>query len=64
MSEAARATTIDEAELEKFSRMADEWWDPFGKFKPLHKMNPVRLAYIRDAACAHFGRDPACAAPA
>lgn len=50
-------TTIDPAEVEKFSAIADEWWDPFGKFKPLHKFNPVRLAYIRDGACAHFGRD-------
>ncbi len=50
-------TTIDPAEIGKFSAMAAEWWDPFGKFKPLHKFNPVRLAYIRDAACAHFGRD-------
>ena len=50
-------TTIDQAEIDKFSAMAADWWDPFGKFKPLHKFNPVRLAYIRDAACAHFGRD-------
>ena len=50
-------TTIDQAEIDKFSAIAAEWWDPFGKFKPLHKFNPVRLAYIRDAACAHFGRD-------
>ncbi len=50
--------TIDPAEVEKFSKIADEWWDPFGKFKPLHKFNPARLAYIRDALCAHFGRDP------
>jgi len=50
-------TTIDPAEVGKFSAIADEWWDPFGKFKPLHKFNPVRLAYIRDAACAHFGLD-------
>lgn len=50
-------TTIDPAEIEKFAAIADEWWDPFGKFKPLHKFNPVRLAYIRDGACAHFGRD-------
>lgn len=52
-----RGTTVDPAEIEKFSKMAEEWWDPFGKFKPLHKFNPVRLAYIRDAVCAHFGRD-------
>ena len=50
-------TTIDLDEVAKFSAIADEWWDPFGKFKPLHKFNPVRLAYIRDGACAHFGRD-------
>jgi len=58
-TEAASAgqTTIDPSEIEKFSKIADEWWDPFGKFKPLHKFNPVRLAYIRDAACVHFGRD-------
>ncbi len=37
--------------------MADEWWDPTGKFKPLHKFNPVRLGYIRDWALKHFGRD-------
>ena len=49
--------TINPAEVEKFAAIADEWWDPFGKFKPLHKFNPVRLAYIRDGACAHFGRD-------
>lgn len=50
-------TTIDPAEIDKFSAIAEEWWDPFGKFKPLHKFNPVRLAYIRDGACAHFGRN-------
>ncbi|MCM0020005.1 MAG: bifunctional 2-polyprenyl-6-hydroxyphenol methylase/3-demethylubiquinol 3-O-methyltransferase UbiG, partial [Tagaea sp.] len=38
--------------------MADEWWDPAGKFKPLHKFNPVRLGYIRDRLARHFGRDP------
>ena len=50
-------TTIDPAEVEKFSAIADEWWDPFGKFKPLHKFNPVRLAFIRDSICLHLGRD-------
>ena len=50
-------TTIDPTEVEKFTAIADEWWDPFGKFKPLHKFNPVRLAYIRDGVCQHFGRD-------
>ena len=50
------ATTIDEAEVAKFSAMAAEWWDPKGKFAPLHKFNPVRLSFIRDIAAAHFGR--------
>jgi 2-polyprenyl-6-hydroxyphenyl methylase/3-demethylubiquinone-9 3-methyltransferase len=50
-------TTIDSAEIAKFAAMADEWWDPTGKFKPLHKFNPVRLTYIRDWALRHFRRD-------
>jgi 2-polyprenyl-6-hydroxyphenyl methylase/3-demethylubiquinone-9 3-methyltransferase len=50
-------TTINPAEVEKFARMAEEWWDPKGKFRPIHKFNPTRLAYIRDQALAHFGRD-------
>ncbi len=53
----ARRTTIDTDEVERFSRMAAEWWDPNGKFRPLHKFNPVRLAYIRDQVAARFGRD-------
>ena len=57
MSEAAR-TTVDQSQVEWFSKMAAEWWSPTGKFKPLHKFNPVRLAYIREQVCAHFGRDP------
>ena len=57
MSE-TRRTTIDAAEVDRFSRMAAEWWDPKGKFKPLHKFNPVRLAYIRDRVAEQFGRDP------
>ncbi len=50
-------TTINADEISKFAAMADEWWDPTGKFKPLHKFNPVRLGYIRDQAIAHFGKD-------
>ncbi|RFB04530.1 bifunctional 2-polyprenyl-6-hydroxyphenol methylase/3-demethylubiquinol 3-O-methyltransferase UbiG [Parvularcula marina] len=50
-------TTIDASEVEKFSAIAAEWWDPFGKFKPLHKFNPTRLALIKDRICAHFGRN-------
>ena len=43
-----KTNTIDKAEVEKFARIADEWWDECGKFKPLHQMNPVRLGYIRE----------------
>ncbi|MBN9318046.1 MAG: bifunctional 2-polyprenyl-6-hydroxyphenol methylase/3-demethylubiquinol 3-O-methyltransferase UbiG [Devosia sp.] len=50
-------TTINPDEIAKFAAMADEWWDPHGKFKPLHKFNPVRLGYVRDKAIVHFGRD-------
>jgi len=49
--------TVDAAEVGRFSRLAGEWWDPSGKMAVLHKFNPVRLAYIRDAACRQFGRD-------
>lgn len=54
---AAERTTIDPGEIDKFSAMAAEWWDPLGKFKPLHKFNPIRLGLIRDEICAQFGRD-------
>jgi 2-polyprenyl-6-hydroxyphenyl methylase / 3-demethylubiquinone-9 3-methyltransferase len=50
-------TTINDAEVAKFTAMAEQWWDPKGKFKPIHKFNPVRLAYIREHVLAHFGRD-------
>ena len=53
-----RKTTVDEAEVERFSALATEWWDPRGKMAPLHKFNPVRLGYIRDRAVARFDRDP------
>jgi 2-polyprenyl-6-hydroxyphenyl methylase/3-demethylubiquinone-9 3-methyltransferase len=59
----ARRTTIDSAEVERFSALAAEWWNPSGKFRPLHKLNPVRLAYIRDQVAARFGRDPRGAQP-
>src|SRR5476649_1168933 len=51
------AASLDPAEVAKFSAIAAEWWDPAGKFAPLHKFNPVRLAFIRAEAAAHFGRD-------
>lgn len=50
--------TIDEEEVARFSALASEWWDPTGKFKPLHKFNPVRLSYIKQEVCKKFGRDP------
>lgn len=56
MTEAAK-TTIDQSEVDRFSAMAAEWWSPTGKFRPLHKFNPVRIEYIRDRVSAHFGRD-------
>ena len=46
--------TINKKEIEKFSKIADEWWDPNGKFKPLHKFNPVRIKYIKDNIIKKF----------
>ena len=51
------ASSVDPAEVAKFSRLSEEWWDPAGKMAPLHKINPLRLAYIRDAACRKFDRN-------
>ncbi|MFD1913583.1 bifunctional 2-polyprenyl-6-hydroxyphenol methylase/3-demethylubiquinol 3-O-methyltransferase UbiG [Halodurantibacterium flavum] len=51
-------STIDAAEVAKFQAMAAEWWDPNGKFKPLHMLNPCRLDYIVRQIAAEFGRDP------
>jgi len=52
------ADTVDPAEIAKFEAMAAEWWDPNGKFKPLHMLNPCRLDYIIAQIAAEFGRDP------
>ena len=54
----ADSTSVDPAEIAKFSAMAAEWWDPAGKFAPLHKFNPVRLDFIRQQVGTHFGLDP------
>ena len=43
-----KASTINKKEIEKFSRIAEEWWNPEGKFKPLHKFNPIRISYIKE----------------
>ncbi len=59
----ARRSTVDSGEIERFSALAAEWWNPAGKFRPLHKFNPVRLAYIRDRVAERFGRDPRAARP-
>lgn len=58
MTLTAPAASLDQAEVEKFSKMAAEWWDPSGKFGVLHVFNPVRLAYIREQVTARFGLDP------
>jgi len=50
-------STVDPAEIAKFSKLSAEWWDPNGKMAPLHRINPLRLAYIRDAACRKFERN-------
>jgi len=53
----ASGTTVDANEIAKFSRLSAEWWDPKGKMAPLHKINPLRLTYIRDAAARKFERN-------
>ena len=55
--------SVDPEEVAKFSALAEEWWDPAGKFRPLHRLNPVRLAFIRARAAARFGRDPGAGRP-
>jgi len=54
----SRASSVDDAEIDRFSRMAATWWDPKGPMAALHKFNPQRLGYIRDQAAARFTRDP------
>ncbi|WP_019220602.1 bifunctional 2-polyprenyl-6-hydroxyphenol methylase/3-demethylubiquinol 3-O-methyltransferase UbiG [Bartonella senegalensis] len=56
-------TTLDQSEIDHFSRIAAEWWNPQGKFRPLHQFNPTRLAYIREKICLEFHRDPVSLAP-
>jgi 2-polyprenyl-6-hydroxyphenyl methylase/3-demethylubiquinone-9 3-methyltransferase len=56
-------SSIDPAEVERFSRIAAEWWDPKGKFAPLHKFNPVRLGFVREQALYRFQRDPTARRP-
>ena len=49
-------TTINQEEIQKFSKLAEEWWDVSGKFKPLHMFNPIRIEYILDKTSSHFQR--------
>ncbi|MCH8861759.1 MAG: bifunctional 2-polyprenyl-6-hydroxyphenol methylase/3-demethylubiquinol 3-O-methyltransferase UbiG [Proteobacteria bacterium] len=50
-------SSVDDEEIARFEAMADKWWDPEGDFKPLHRLNPVRVGYLRDKVTAHFGSD-------
>lgn len=52
-------SSINPDEVEQFSKLAEKWWDPAGPFKPLHDINPLRLGFIKQHVCAHFGRDAA-----
>ena len=47
-------SSVNKKEIEKFSKMASEWWDPKGKFKPLHKFNPIRIKYIKESIIENF----------
>ncbi len=58
---AATRSSLDPEEVRRFAEIAAEWWDPDGPFKPLHRINPIRLSYIRDRLCATFDRDPSAA---
>ncbi len=51
--------TFDQQEIDRFAAIADEWWDPTGKFKPLHQIAPARLGFFREQICRHFGKDEA-----
>ena len=56
--EGPAVSTVDSTEVAKFNAMAEAWWDPHGDFKPLHILNPTRIAFIRDVATRHFEREP------
>jgi 2-polyprenyl-6-hydroxyphenyl methylase/3-demethylubiquinone-9 3-methyltransferase len=63
LAEDRASSSVDPEEIAKFTRLAAEWWDPNGKFRPLHQFNPVRLGFIRAMAAAHFARDEKSLAP-
>jgi 2-polyprenyl-6-hydroxyphenyl methylase/3-demethylubiquinone-9 3-methyltransferase len=56
-TEARRGSTVDQTEVDRFAALATEWWDPRGKMAVLHKFNPVRLGFIKEATCRRFDRD-------
>ncbi len=60
---AAEMGTASAGEIERFARIAQAWWDPDGAYRALHRLNPLRGAYVRDHLCRHFGRDVAAARP-
>src|SRR5882672_10541813 len=62
-SPAAGPSTVDPADIARFAALAESWWDPAGKFKPLHRLNPVRLGFLRDRLTAHFKHDSAALRP-
>lgn len=49
--------TASDQEIDRFARIANAWWDPDGAFRALHRLNPLRAAYVRDQLCRHFGRE-------
>jgi 2-polyprenyl-6-hydroxyphenyl methylase / 3-demethylubiquinone-9 3-methyltransferase len=53
----ATGSTLDPAEVERFAAHSASWWDPYGSFRPLHQLNPIRLRFVRQELIAHFGRD-------
>lgn len=55
--------TVDPAEIGRFSELAETWWDPEGPMKPLHRLMPARMRYLKDRLCRHFGRDGSVAEP-
>jgi len=61
--EVLESVSVDPAEMASFARMAEDWWNPDGMFRPLHEMNGARLSFIKQAICEHFHRDPESAAP-
>jgi len=56
-------SSIDDKEVQRFQKISAQWWDEEGAFKPLHRLNPIRIQYIRDCLAAHFQRDKATSRP-